>query len=63
MLDILIALILAFSAVVSAQLDRGASERRERPSVQRSVVRSVTEAAPKKVVQIDCDQRARLQSA
>ena len=63
MLDLLIALILAFSAVVSAQLDRGASERREPPSVQRSVVRSVTQAAPKKVVELECEQEARLHSA
>ena len=63
MLDLLISLILAFFAVVSAQLDLGTNERREPPSVQRSVVRSVTEAAPKKVVQLDCDERLRLRSA
>ena len=63
MLELLISLIVAFFAVVNAQIDRDAGERRELPSVQRSIVRSVTEAAPKKVVQLDCDERTRLQSA
>ena len=63
MLELLISLIMAFFAVVGAQPARGAGERREPPSVQRSVVRSVTEAAPKKIVELECEQESRLHSA
>ena len=63
MFELLISLLLALFAVLGAQLDRAVGERRELPSVQRSIVRTVSDAAPKKVAELDCERRTLLQSA